>query len=43
MRISEAIGFTTLSAWMNMGGRIPQERVLRTMRLFAERVVPRLA
>jgi len=28
---------------MNMGGRIPQERVLRTMRLFAERLVPRLA
>jgi len=28
---------------MNPGGRIPNERVLMSMRLFAERVAPRLA
>ncbi|MBI4611519.1 MAG: LLM class flavin-dependent oxidoreductase [Candidatus Rokubacteria bacterium] len=43
LALREAIGFTTLSAWMNMGGHIPHERVLRSMRLFAERVIPRLA
>ena len=43
LALREAIGFTTLSAWMNMGGHIPHARVLRSMRLFAERVVPRLA
>lgn len=29
--------------WMNPGGQIPNERVLKSMRLFAERVAPRLA
>jgi hypothetical protein len=28
---------------MNMGGHIPHARVLSSMRLFAERIVPRLA
>lgn len=28
LALSEAIGFTTLSVWMNMGGTIPHERVL---------------
>ncbi len=37
-----AIGFTKLAVWMNVGSRIPQERVLASMRLFAERVAPRL-
>jgi hypothetical protein len=37
------MGFTTLSLWMNPGGTIPNERVLTSMRLFAERVAPRLA
>jgi hypothetical protein len=33
---------STLSMWMNPGGTIPNERVLKSMRLFAERVAPRL-
>jgi alkanesulfonate monooxygenase SsuD/methylene tetrahydromethanopterin reductase-like flavin-dependent oxidoreductase (luciferase family) len=36
------LGFSSLSAWMNVGARIPHERVLGSMRLFAERVAPRL-
>ena len=40
--LREALGYTTLSVWMNVGGRIPHERVLGSMRLFAERVIPRL-
>ena len=40
--LREALGPTTLSVWMNVGGRIPHERVLGSMRLFAERVIPRL-
>jgi alkanesulfonate monooxygenase SsuD/methylene tetrahydromethanopterin reductase-like flavin-dependent oxidoreductase (luciferase family) len=40
--LREAIGFTKLAVWMNVGSRIPQERVLASMRLFAERVTPRL-
>ena len=40
--LREALGFSSLSAWMNVGGRIPHERVLASMRLFAERVAPRL-
>jgi len=36
------LGFSTLSVWMNVGGLIPHERVLGSMRLFAERVAPRL-
>jgi alkanesulfonate monooxygenase SsuD/methylene tetrahydromethanopterin reductase-like flavin-dependent oxidoreductase (luciferase family) len=41
--LREALGYSTLAVWMNVGGRIPHERVLDSMRLFAERVVPRLA
>ena len=41
--LREEIGFSTLSLWMNPGGRIPNERVLTSMRLFAERGAPRLA
>jgi alkanesulfonate monooxygenase SsuD/methylene tetrahydromethanopterin reductase-like flavin-dependent oxidoreductase (luciferase family) len=37
-----ALGYTSLSVWMNVGGRIPHPRVLGSMRLFAERVMPRL-
>jgi alkanesulfonate monooxygenase SsuD/methylene tetrahydromethanopterin reductase-like flavin-dependent oxidoreductase (luciferase family) len=37
------MGFSTISAWMNPGGQIPSERVLKSMRLFAERVAPRLS
>jgi alkanesulfonate monooxygenase SsuD/methylene tetrahydromethanopterin reductase-like flavin-dependent oxidoreductase (luciferase family) len=38
-----AIDATKLCVWMNVGSRIPHERVLASMRLFAERVAPRLA
>ena len=40
--LRRAIGFTKLAVWMNVGSRIPQERVLASMQLFAERVIPRL-
>jgi alkanesulfonate monooxygenase SsuD/methylene tetrahydromethanopterin reductase-like flavin-dependent oxidoreductase (luciferase family) len=43
LELREALGYTTLSVWMNVGGRIPHERVLCSMRLFTERVVPRLS
>jgi len=43
LALREEMGFSTLSMWMNPGGRIPNERVLNSMRLFAERVAPRLA
>ena len=42
LALREQIPFSSLSAWMNCGGQIPHERVLNSMRLFAERVVPRL-
>ena len=41
--LREDLGFTGFSAWMNCGGQIPSERVLTSMRLFAEQVIPRLA
>jgi len=43
LALREEMGFSTLSTWMNPGGHIPNERVLKSMRLFAERVAPRLA
>ena len=43
LALREEMGFSTLSTWMNPGGQIPNERVLKSMRLFAERVAPRLA
>ena len=43
LELREALGYSTLSVWMNTGGQVPHERVLASMRLFAERVVPRLA
>lgn len=42
LELREALGFATLSVWMNVGGRVPHERVLASMRLFAERVIPSL-
>ena len=42
LALREEIGFSSLSAWMNAGGQIPHERVLNSMRLFADRVIPRL-
>jgi alkanesulfonate monooxygenase SsuD/methylene tetrahydromethanopterin reductase-like flavin-dependent oxidoreductase (luciferase family) len=43
LELREALGYSTLSVWMNVGSLIPHERVLSSMRLFAERVIPRLA
>jgi alkanesulfonate monooxygenase SsuD/methylene tetrahydromethanopterin reductase-like flavin-dependent oxidoreductase (luciferase family) len=43
IELREALGYSTLSVWMNSGGQVPHERVMRSMRLFAERVMPRLA
>ncbi|HKQ61823.1 MAG TPA: LLM class flavin-dependent oxidoreductase, partial [Candidatus Polarisedimenticolaceae bacterium] len=40
--LRRAIGFTKLAVWMNIGSRVPPERVQASMRLFAERVAPRL-
>lgn len=42
LELREALGYATLSVWMNVGSLIPHERVLASMRLFAERVMPRL-
>jgi len=41
--IREFIPYSSLACWMNPGGHIPHERVLNCMRLFAERVMPRIA
>ena len=41
--LREEVGFSSLSMWMNPGGQIPHERVLTSMRLFVERVAPRLS
>jgi len=43
LALREDLGFSDFSGWMNCGGHIPHERVLRSMRLFAERAMPRLA
>ena len=42
LELRESLGYSTLSVWMNVGGRIPHERMLGSMRLFAERVIPQL-
>ena len=42
LELREALGYSTLSVWMNVGSRIPHERVLGSMRRFAEHVIPRL-
>ena len=43
LELREILGYSSLSVWMNSGGQVPHERVMRSMKLFAERVVPRLA
>jgi alkanesulfonate monooxygenase SsuD/methylene tetrahydromethanopterin reductase-like flavin-dependent oxidoreductase (luciferase family) len=43
LELRESLGYSTLSVWMNVGGHIPHERMLASMRLFAERVIPRLS
>ena len=42
LELREKLGYSTLSVWMNAGGQVPHERVLASMRLFAERVMPQL-
>ena len=39
VRKMEAAGVGELLCWMNFGG-LPQDRVERSMRLFAEKVIP---
>jgi alkanesulfonate monooxygenase SsuD/methylene tetrahydromethanopterin reductase-like flavin-dependent oxidoreductase (luciferase family) len=41
--LREPIGFSSFAAWMNPGGRIPHARVMTSLRLFAERTMPRVA
>jgi alkanesulfonate monooxygenase SsuD/methylene tetrahydromethanopterin reductase-like flavin-dependent oxidoreductase (luciferase family) len=43
LELRERLGYSMLSVWMNAGGQVPHERVLASMRLFAEHVMPRLA
>jgi alkanesulfonate monooxygenase SsuD/methylene tetrahydromethanopterin reductase-like flavin-dependent oxidoreductase (luciferase family) len=40
-QIREALGVQQIMAWMNIGG-LPHDKVIRSMRLFAERVLPAL-
>jgi alkanesulfonate monooxygenase SsuD/methylene tetrahydromethanopterin reductase-like flavin-dependent oxidoreductase (luciferase family) len=40
--LREVIGFTKLAVWMNVGSRVPHERVLASMRRFSDLVAPRL-
>lgn len=42
LALRDDLGFSDFSGWMNCGGQIPHERVLTSMRLFAERTIPRL-
>ena len=42
LELREKLGYSTLSVWMNAGGQMAHERVLASMRLFAERVMPRI-
>ena len=42
LQLHETLGYTSLSVWMNSGGQVPHERVMRSMRLFADRVMPEL-
>lgn len=40
--LREELSYSRLSVWMNEGAQIPHERVLASMRLFADRVIPRV-
>ena len=42
LELREMLGYSSLSLWMNSGGQVPHEHVMRSMRLFAERVMPRI-
>jgi len=41
--LSEEFGMGRLICWFNPGGTIPHVQVMRSMRLFAERVLPHFA
>lgn len=41
-QVRDTLGVQQIMAWMNIGG-MPHDKVLRSMQLFAERVMPRLA
>jgi hypothetical protein len=41
-QIRETLGIQQLMGWMNIGG-MPHDKVLRSMRLFAERGLPKLS
>ena len=40
--LRESLGFSSFAAWMNPGGRILHGRVMTSLRLFAERTIPRV-
>ena len=42
LELREMLGYSSLSLWMNSGGQVPHERVMRSMRLFAEKVIPKV-
>jgi alkanesulfonate monooxygenase SsuD/methylene tetrahydromethanopterin reductase-like flavin-dependent oxidoreductase (luciferase family) len=42
LALREDLGFTNFSAWMNPGGQLGNDRVVRSMHLFADRVIPKL-
>ena len=42
LQLHETLGYTSLSVWMNSGGQLPHEKVMGSMRLFADRVMPAL-
>jgi alkanesulfonate monooxygenase SsuD/methylene tetrahydromethanopterin reductase-like flavin-dependent oxidoreductase (luciferase family) len=42
IELRQDIGFSSFSGWMNPGGLLSDDQVRRSMRLFAERVIPRL-
>ena len=40
--IEEEFGLTRIEAEIGLGGRIPHERILNSIRLFGEKVMPKL-
>jgi alkanesulfonate monooxygenase SsuD/methylene tetrahydromethanopterin reductase-like flavin-dependent oxidoreductase (luciferase family) len=42
IKLYGSTGFTKQLMWMNRGGAVPQEDILRSMELFAEKVIPQV-
>jgi alkanesulfonate monooxygenase SsuD/methylene tetrahydromethanopterin reductase-like flavin-dependent oxidoreductase (luciferase family) len=42
IKLYESTGFTKQLMWMNRGGAVPQKDILRSMELFAEKVIPQV-